>query len=327
MVDPAALLADAAALVRVPSVTGRERPAAEALVATARRLGLEARVVEHDLAALRAHPDHPGEEVPRDELVTAEVLLRGTEPGAPRTCLCGHLDVVSAGSEPWARDPWSGELHAGALHGRGAADMKGAVVAALHAASRRCTPWPPPAHSAGTWSSSGWRARRTAGSAPSPPWSATRASRPASSPSPPASASAVPRPARSAGYDRWPGLYDRMIPNRVYNRLAWSTDPEEYECHSFALWPANTVRWQIDAHVERRETVSCPTGPTTPGGSARGRASAPSRARSTSSSAPCCRLPPSTARSHRSTASLRFAFPTGPFPWNPRGRIEATAPA
>ncbi len=32
----------------------------------------------------------------------------------------------------------------------------------------------------------------------------------------------------AASYDRWPGLYDRMIPNRVYSRLAWGTDPDDY---------------------------------------------------------------------------------------------------
>lgn len=133
MIDPHALIADAAALVRIGSVTGDERAAAETLVGLARGLGLEARLAEYDLAALRAHPDHPGEEAPRTELVNAEIVLPGTDPAAPRTCLCGHLDVVGPGSEPWLRDPWSGAVQDGRLHGRGSVDMKGAVVAALHA--------------------------------------------------------------------------------------------------------------------------------------------------------------------------------------------------
>jgi acetylornithine deacetylase len=129
IVDPAALVADTAALVRVPSVTGDERAVMERLVQLAGRLGLEATLVEHDLAALRAHPDHPGEEAPRSELVGVEVIRR--RPGAPRLALCGHLDVVGPGDEPW--DAWSGRVAGGWLHGRGAADMKGAVAAALHA--------------------------------------------------------------------------------------------------------------------------------------------------------------------------------------------------
>lgn len=36
-------------------------------------LGLDASLDEHDLTALRAAPDHPGEEAPRTELVSATV--------------------------------------------------------------------------------------------------------------------------------------------------------------------------------------------------------------------------------------------------------------
>jgi acetylornithine deacetylase len=54
--------------------------------------------------------------------------------GAPaRLCLNGHVDVVGAGTAPWRHGPWSGTIDDGRLHGRGAVDMKAAVVAALHA--------------------------------------------------------------------------------------------------------------------------------------------------------------------------------------------------
>jgi len=85
--DAAALAADVAALVRVPSVTGDERAALEWLARRAEALGLEAELVEHDLAALRAHPGHPGEEAPRTELLGLTVTLPGTAPG--RLCLNG----------------------------------------------------------------------------------------------------------------------------------------------------------------------------------------------------------------------------------------------
>jgi acetylornithine deacetylase len=128
-VDPAAVAEDLAALVRVPSVTGSERAAIELLVELARRRGLEAEVVEHDLAALRAHPRHPGEEAPRDELLTAVI----TRPGSGRRlCLDGHLDVVGPGERPWSFEPFAGDVVDGFVRGRGAADMKGGVVAALH---------------------------------------------------------------------------------------------------------------------------------------------------------------------------------------------------
>ncbi len=43
------------------------------------------------------------------------------------------MDVVAPGSEPWRHGPWSGAIDDGCVHGRGSVDMKGAVVAALHA--------------------------------------------------------------------------------------------------------------------------------------------------------------------------------------------------
>jgi acetylornithine deacetylase len=128
-VDPAAVADDLAALVRVPSLTGRERPAVELLASIAQRRGLHAEVVEHDLASLRAHPDHPGEEAPRDELLTAVI----TRPGSGRRlCLDGHLDVVGPGEAEWSFDPWAGDVVDGFVRGRGAGDMKAGVIAALH---------------------------------------------------------------------------------------------------------------------------------------------------------------------------------------------------
>src|SRR4051794_24498986 len=98
-VDPEALARDVAALVRIPSVTGDERAALEHVANVAEAAGLDAELHEHDLAALRAHPDHPGEEAPRSELLTVTVTLPGSLPG--RMCLNGHVDVVSPGTEPW----------------------------------------------------------------------------------------------------------------------------------------------------------------------------------------------------------------------------------
>jgi acetylornithine deacetylase len=58
----------------------------------------------------------------------------GRDPDAPRLCLNGQRDVVGPGTERWTRDPWSGAVEDGRLHGRGSVDMKGALVAAMHAA-------------------------------------------------------------------------------------------------------------------------------------------------------------------------------------------------
>jgi acetylornithine deacetylase len=102
----------------------------EALAELANALGLEADLQQHDLARLRAHPDHPGEEAPRDDLWGLEISLPG---GPRRVCVNGHVDVVGPGTLPWRHGPWSGGREGGRLYGRGAVDMKASVVAALHA--------------------------------------------------------------------------------------------------------------------------------------------------------------------------------------------------
>ncbi len=125
------LARDVSAMVQVPSVTGDERAALERLAEIAQRLGFAPDLHRHDLAALRAHPDHPGEEAPREELWGLTVELPGAAPG--RIALNGHVDVVGPGTEAWSHAPWSGEVAGDRLYGRGSVDMKGAVVAALHA--------------------------------------------------------------------------------------------------------------------------------------------------------------------------------------------------
>ena len=143
MIDRDALAHDAAALVRVPSVTGDERAVLERLGELAAGHGLEAELHVHDLAALRAHPGHPGEEAPRTELCGLTVTLPGERPG--RVCLNGHIDVVGPGGETWERRSVVGRVEDGWLHGRGSVDMKGGVVAALHALlALRAAPEPAP---------------------------------------------------------------------------------------------------------------------------------------------------------------------------------------
>jgi acetylornithine deacetylase len=129
VIDARALARDAAALVAVPSVTGDERAALVRLAELASGLGLRADLHRHDLAALRAHPDHPGEEASRSELWGLTVTVGGR--GRGRLAVCGHVDVVPEGTVPWRHAHGSEED--GWLYGRGSVDMKGAVVAALHA--------------------------------------------------------------------------------------------------------------------------------------------------------------------------------------------------
>jgi acetylornithine deacetylase len=95
--DPEALIRDAAAAIRVPSVTGHEREVLELLAGLPEERGLAVDLHEHDLAALRRHPAHPGSEAPRDELWGLTATRNG---GARRLCLNGHVDVVGPGTAP-----------------------------------------------------------------------------------------------------------------------------------------------------------------------------------------------------------------------------------
>jgi succinyl-diaminopimelate desuccinylase len=61
--------------------------------------------------------------------------LDGEVPGTT-LCLEGHTDVVTEGDPAaWRHGPWSGLVEDGRLHGRGSADMKGGLAAAMVAAA------------------------------------------------------------------------------------------------------------------------------------------------------------------------------------------------
>jgi len=121
------LIDDLAAAVRVPSLTGDEKPVLELLAERGERLGLRAELREHTIPF--GAPEWPGQEVAREELWG----LTLTRPGhSPRLALCGHVDVVDIGQEAWNRDPFSGDVADGRVHGRGSLDMKAGVVAAMH---------------------------------------------------------------------------------------------------------------------------------------------------------------------------------------------------
>ncbi len=76
-------------------------------------------------------------EVVRSEAGRPNVVARIGEGSGPALAWNGHLDVVPAGSiDSWDHDPWSGQVDGeGRLVGRGSADMKGPIGAALAAAA------------------------------------------------------------------------------------------------------------------------------------------------------------------------------------------------
>jgi succinyl-diaminopimelate desuccinylase len=115
----------AAELVRVPSVNppgDAYRDAAETLGRKLRGFGFE---VEYPVA--EGYPEHT-ESHPR-----VNVIGRRGEAPRPLVHLNGHLDVVPAG-DGWTMDPFAGILRDGRLYGRGTADMKAGIAAAVFAA-------------------------------------------------------------------------------------------------------------------------------------------------------------------------------------------------
>lgn len=55
----------------------------------------------------------------------------GPDPDRPTLIVNGHLDVVPVNAEAWTHDPFDPQLVDGRLYGRGSADMKGGVAAAI----------------------------------------------------------------------------------------------------------------------------------------------------------------------------------------------------
>jgi len=132
-VDPAAIQADLLELVAIPSITGDEGAARDAVARQMADVGLAVRSWDADPVALAADPDHPGSEMSRRSLPLVAGTLAGRRPG-PRLLLAGHTDVVPPGDRgSWSLDPFRPELRDGQVHGRGACDMKGGLVAALAA--------------------------------------------------------------------------------------------------------------------------------------------------------------------------------------------------
>jgi len=123
-------------LIAVPSVGGSaaESEVQLLLAGWLEELGCAVDRWQIDLADAATAPDAPGQEVTRTEAWGVVGTQAGAEDGVPALVLSGHTDVVPPGDRSlWAGDPFVPRLGAGAVHGRGACDMKGGVVAALAA--------------------------------------------------------------------------------------------------------------------------------------------------------------------------------------------------
>ncbi len=97
------------ALVRQGALSGAEGPVAKIVIAAMQALGYD--------------------EIRTDRLGNV-VGLCGPADAPVALLFDGHMDVVPAPGD-WSRDPFSGALDAGHVHGRGTTDMKGPLAAAI----------------------------------------------------------------------------------------------------------------------------------------------------------------------------------------------------
>ena len=113
------------ALVRCESVTPREAGALQQLERTLSSLGFACERMDF-------------KEAGADDVANLYARIGpGSGKGGRHFCFAGHSDVVPVGDlSAWTIGPFSAELAAGYLFGRGAADMKGAIAAFVEAASR-----------------------------------------------------------------------------------------------------------------------------------------------------------------------------------------------
>lgn len=134
-VDEAAVAQMLLELLAIPSVTGSaaESELQHRLARQVDRLGLDVDLWSMDLPTLRAHPDFPGTEAPRDEAWGLVATTSGGDDG-PTMILQGHVDVVPPGDlQRWDGDPFAPRVVGNVVHGRGACDMKAGLVANLAA--------------------------------------------------------------------------------------------------------------------------------------------------------------------------------------------------
>lgn len=119
-------------LLKHPSVMGHEESAQLYYAELLKLLDMEVDVWEPKPDDMKINPDF----MPARNDYTGSPDVVGVlkvSGGGRSMLLNGHVDVVPAGGNDWTDDPWSGKYEDGKVYGRGANDMKGALVAYLMA--------------------------------------------------------------------------------------------------------------------------------------------------------------------------------------------------
>jgi acetylornithine deacetylase len=123
-------------LIAIPSVDGTdaEIEVQHVLADWLRELDCDVDAWQVDLDEAATAVDAPGQEVPRSEAWGVVGTVPAAEDGTPALVFSAHTDVVPPGDlSLWDGDPFVPRLVDGSIHGRGACDMKGGLVAALAA--------------------------------------------------------------------------------------------------------------------------------------------------------------------------------------------------
>lgn len=116
-------------LLRIPSVTGNEKPIQEFMANYLDNLGLEVDMFVPSLEELKNHEGFVPVDSSYNDRPNVVATLKGCGDGQS-LLFNGHVDVIPEGApENWQFGPWSGDIHDGKMYGRGASDMKSGVAA------------------------------------------------------------------------------------------------------------------------------------------------------------------------------------------------------
>lgn len=121
------------ALVQENSIRMNESSAQAIIIEKCRQLGLKLDIWEIGDEYLFRHPAYKCNRKDFDGYPNVVAVLKGSG-GGKSIILNSHIDVATVGdAQSWIYEPFSGQVEAGKLYGRGSSDMKGGTVALLMA--------------------------------------------------------------------------------------------------------------------------------------------------------------------------------------------------
>jgi acetylornithine deacetylase len=130
-----------ARLVQFPSLPGKEQAAQHFYAEKLHLLGLNPGILVSRKEELESHPAFCDDGVSFEDRLnvvgrwSASSKKSGKKKDIPHSLILnGHMDVVPTGRETlWSASPWSGEVKARKLYGRGSCDMKAGLTANVFA--------------------------------------------------------------------------------------------------------------------------------------------------------------------------------------------------